>query len=55
VEEIIPHIVEKQDILTGYLKLADWAKSGGKEYQDWYKTSEEYRSQKTLIYLKGVK
>lgn len=55
VEEIIPHMVEKQDILTGYLKLADWAKSGGKEYQDWYKVSEEYRSQKTLIYLKGVK
>jgi hypothetical protein len=48
-------MIEKQDILTGYPKLADWAISEGKEYQNWYNASEGFRENKLLIYLEGVK
>jgi LruC domain-containing protein len=55
VEGLVPHMIEKQDILTGYPKLADWAISEGKEYQNWYNASEGFRENKLLIYLEGVK
>jgi LruC domain-containing protein len=55
VEGLIPHMVEKQDILTGYPKLADWAKSEGKEYENWYDADKGFRENKFLIYLEGVK
>ncbi len=55
VEGMLPHMVEKQDILTGYPKLADWAKSEGKEYENWYDAEKGFRENKLLIYLEGVK
>jgi LruC domain-containing protein len=35
--------VEKQDILTAYLKMASWAQSGGTDYFDWYQDIPGYR------------
>ncbi len=55
VEGLIPHMVEKQDILTGYPKLADWAKSEGQEYENWYDADKGFRENKLLIYLEGIK
>ncbi len=55
VEGLIPHMVEKQDILTGYPKLADWAISEGKEYENWYDADKGFRENKLLIYLEGIK
>ncbi len=55
VEGLVPHMIEKQDILSGYPKLADWAASEGKEYANWYNASEGFRQNKLLIYLEGVK
>jgi LruC domain-containing protein len=52
---LVPHMIEKQDILTGYPKLADWAKSEGKEYENWYNAGQGFRENKLLIYLEGIK
>jgi LruC domain-containing protein len=35
---------EKQDIMNAYLKMADWAQSGGTQYMDWYKNLPGYRN-----------
>lgn len=32
----IPYPQEREDVLSGYLKLAEWAQSGGIQYTDWY-------------------
>lgn len=39
---------EKQEIINGYLKFANWAESGGTEYQDWYKDLPNYRNEEFL-------
>jgi LruC domain-containing protein len=53
-DKSVPHMQEKIDILEGYPKFADWAKSGGKEFQDWY-SNPEYRNEKVLFFMKGDK
>ena len=35
---------EKVPIIEAFLKFSAWAKSGGKEYQDWYKNISGYRN-----------
>ncbi|MCF8425610.1 MAG: LruC domain-containing protein [Bacteroidia bacterium] len=53
VEGDVPHMIEKQDILTGYLMLEDWIKSEGNANEDWYKETEKgYRNDKFLFYMK---
>jgi LruC domain-containing protein len=55
-EKTAPHMIEKQDILKGYLHFAEWAKSNGEVYKDWYSSSEKgYREDKLLFYMKGDK
>lgn len=53
-DKSVPHMQEKIDILEGYTRFAEWAKSGGKEYQDWY-SNPEYRNEKVLFFIKGDK
>ncbi|MDZ4668512.1 MAG: LruC domain-containing protein [bacterium] len=56
IEKTAPHMVEKQDILKGYLKFAEWAKSNGELYRDWYSNTEKgYREEKLLYFIKGDK
>lgn len=55
VDAIIPHMAEKQDILSAYLKLADWATSEGNSSENWFKNEDGLRDNKFLIYLEGVK
>lgn len=50
-EKEAPHMLEKNDLLLGYPKFADWIKSDGKEYTDWYSNSE-YRNAKYLYNMK---
>lgn len=38
------YMIEKQQIVSGYLHFASWAESGGTSNQDWYKDSEGYRN-----------
>jgi LruC domain-containing protein len=53
VEGDVPHMIEKQDILTGYLMLQDWIKSEGSAYENWYKETEKgFRNDKFLYYMK---
>lgn len=55
-EKTAPHMIEKQDILKGYLHFEEWAKSNGEVYKDWYSNTEKgYREDKLLFYLKGDK
>ena len=35
---------EKSPIISGYLKFASWAESGGSVFQDWYINKPEYRN-----------
>jgi hypothetical protein len=49
-------MIEKQDILKGYLNFAEWAKSNGELYKDWYSNTDKgYREEKLLYYMKGDK
>jgi LruC domain-containing protein len=50
-EKEAPHMLEKNDFLLGYPKFADWIKSDGKEYTDWY-SNAEYRNAKYLYNMK---
>jgi len=43
------YMIEKQQIVSGYLKFAAWAESGGSSYSDWYKNLSGYRDN-TKIY-----
>ncbi len=43
------HMIERKDIITGYLKFVQWAQSGGTVYQDWYLDLPGYRNS-ALIY-----
>lgn len=48
----IPHTSEKNDFIKGYLYFADWARSGGREYTDWYEDSEKFRNNEVLYRIK---
>ena len=43
------YMIEKNQILTGYLKFGTWAESAGVNYPDWYKPLSGYRDN-TKIY-----
>ncbi len=43
IAEKFNYMIEKQQILTGYLKFSTWAESGGSSYPDWYKSTSGYR------------
>jgi LruC domain-containing protein len=45
------YMIEKNDLVKGYLHYAKWAESGGVEYPDWYLDKEGYR-ESSLIYKK---
>ncbi|MBI9035503.1 MAG: LruC domain-containing protein [Bacteroidales bacterium] len=40
--------LEKQAIINGYLKFAEWAESGGELFPDWYKDIDGYRENSFL-------
>jgi LruC domain-containing protein len=42
------HMIEKNDIVTGHLKFAQWAQSGGTIFQDWYLPNLGYRDNSNL-------
>lgn len=44
------YLQEKQAIINGYNKFADWAESGGVDYPDWYKNQDGYRNDQYLVY-----
>ncbi|OYT17134.1 MAG: hypothetical protein B7C24_04205 [Bacteroidetes bacterium 4572_77] len=44
------YLEEKSPIILGYLKFADWAESGGVDYQDWYKDQNGYRNDDYIVY-----
>jgi LruC domain-containing protein len=44
------YLVEKQAIINGYNRFAEWAESGGTEYPDWYKDQDGYRNHQYLVY-----
>jgi LruC domain-containing protein len=39
---------EKVEIVNGYLHFAEWAESGGTQYQDWYKDLPGYRNESLI-------
>lgn len=47
--EKFSYMIEKNQIVTGYLKFGAWAESGGASYPDWYKPLSGYRDN-TKIY-----
>jgi len=49
IPEDFEYPIEKADILTAYLKFADWATSGGTSFEDWYLDEPGYRNN-TNIY-----
>jgi len=44
------YLKEKEAIIRGYNKFADWAESGGVDYPDWYKDQDGYRNNAFLVY-----
>lgn len=49
INQSIPYMIEKQNILSGFKKFEEWVKSNGKEYRDWYLDLPGYR-ENTKIY-----
>lgn len=44
----IPYMQEKEDVLGGYLELANWVQSNGTQFIDWYSDKPNYRGQGKL-------
>ncbi|NPD46576.1 MULTISPECIES: LruC domain-containing protein [unclassified Lentimicrobium] len=44
------YLQEKEAIINGYNKFANWAESGGIDYPDWYKNQDGYRNDQYLVY-----
>jgi LruC domain-containing protein len=44
----IPHPQERVDFTKAYVKFADWARSGGREYLDWYLDIKDNRNPPVL-------
>lgn len=49
IPEVFEYPIEKQDIISAYYHLADWAQSNGVLYPDWYQDKPGYRND-NLIY-----
>lgn len=52
VTENIPYMKEGYHFIKGYTKFADWVKSGGSQYEDWYLDKSEYRNSEALLNIK---
>jgi LruC domain-containing protein len=48
----IPHAIEKTDFINAYYFFADWAKTNGEIYTDWYDNNEKYRNNELLYIVK---
>jgi LruC domain-containing protein len=48
----IPHAIEKTDFINAYYFFADWAKTNGEIYTDWYDNNEKYRNNELLYIIK---
>jgi LruC domain-containing protein len=42
------YMIEKQQIINGYLNFASWAESGGASNTDWYKPMQGYRNNASI-------
>jgi LruC domain-containing protein len=45
---VLDHMLEYNDITTGYLHFAEWAQSSGVSYPDWYLNLSGYRDSSKL-------
>jgi LruC domain-containing protein len=48
----IPNTIEKVDFVKAYSYFAEWAKSKGDFYSDWYEDKEKYRDYDVLYIVK---
>lgn len=48
----IPYAIEKADFVKAYIYFADWAKTKGENYRDWYEEIEKYRDNEVLYIVK---
>lgn len=48
----IPYAIEKTDFVKAYVYFAEWAKSKGEIYNDWYEDNEKYRDYESLYIVK---
>ncbi len=46
--ESVPYMNERAEITTGYLRLIDWAVSGGTQFTNWYKNQAGNRNENNL-------
>ncbi|MCK5824764.1 MAG: LruC domain-containing protein [Ichthyobacteriaceae bacterium] len=49
IQHDIPFLVERKNIMLGYLHFLAWAQSGGASYTDWYTDAPGYRDTAYLI------
>lgn len=52
VTEEIPYASEKSDFLNAYPVFAEWAKTNGEYFSDWYANDEKHRNQKFIYQIK---
>jgi len=52
VTENIPYLKEGYNFNKGYVKFADWVKSNGSQYEDWYLDKSGYRNSEALLNIK---
>jgi LruC domain-containing protein len=45
-----PIVIEKNQIIKGYLKFQPWCQSGGTSYNDWYVNNTGYRDPNKLLF-----
>lgn len=45
-----PIVIEKNQIIKGYLKFQPWCQSGGTSYSDWYNDNPGYRDPNNLLF-----
>lgn len=48
----IPYATEKTDFVKAYIYFAEWAKTKGETYRDWYEENEKYRNNDALYIVK---
>ena len=48
----IPNTIEKVDFVKAYSYFAEWAKSKGDLYSDWYEDKDKYRYYDALYIVK---
>lgn len=48
IPESVPYLNERAEITTGYLRLIDWAISGGSQFTNWYKNLPGNRNENNL-------